>query len=295
MNHGKLLHHLCTETFDTLRPEIEPACVSLQDVFKEVLSAPYVLNELLALAAIHLSTLNTDLQNFYHRQSKELQTHALSILNQMAPGVSAETCVPLFIFSSVLGMHEMCETFFFRETAFEQFLDNFIRYLCLQQGIRAVTGGSWHLLKDSILGPICKQGEETVTPIGTALGDTCSRLMELIMTAKIDQEHKDSCEQAILALQSVLGGHHQNVSGSPSINAILAWPVMLCKGYIDLLKMREPHALAVLAHYGALIHLRRDMWICGDGGQFLVKLIDDHLGTGWSEWLVWPNQVISGE
>jgi hypothetical protein len=294
MEHVKLFYHLCTETFDSLRDEIDVPGVSFQDVFKEVVSAPYVLNELLALAALHLSTLTSD-QNIYHHQAKELQTHALSIFNQMAPEVNAETCVPLVIFSSALGMHEMCETLFFRETTFEHFLDNFIRSLCLNQGVRAVTGSSWNLLKESILGTMFKQGEKTVTPTGTVSGETCSRLLGLITTANLDQEYKDSCKQAILALQSVLDESDREVSQRPSIISIRAWPVMVCKGYIDLLRMREPHGLVVLAHYAALIHLRRDLWICGDGGQFLVRLICDHLGNEWSHWLRWPIEVISGE
>lgn len=295
MEHVRLFYHLCTETFDSLQAEIDAPGVSLQDAFKEVLNAPYVLNELLALAALHLSTLNSDQKSIYHRQATELQTHALSIFNQMAPEVNAETCVPLMIFSSVLGMHEMCETLFFREPTFEHFLDNFIRSLCLNQGVRAVTGSSWCFLKESILGPMCKQGEKTVTPTGPPSGKTCSRLLELLTTANLDQEHKNSCEQAILALQSVLDESDRQVPWKPNVTSIRAWPVMVCKGYIDLLRMREPHGLVVLAHYGALIHLRRDLWICGDGGHFLVRLICDHLGNQWSDWLRWPIEVISGE
>ncbi|CAI7568820.1 unnamed protein product [Penicillium pancosmium] len=280
MEHVRLFYHLCTETFDSLRAEIDAPGVSFQDAFKEVLNAPYVLNELLALAALHLSTLNSGQKNIYHRQATELQTHALSIFNQMAPEVNAETCVPLMIFSSALGMHEMY---------------NFIRSLCLNQGVRAVTGSTWGFLKESILGPMCKQGEKTVTPTGPASGKTCSRLLELITTANLDQEHKNSCEQAILALQSVLDESDREVPWRPNVTSIRAWPVMVCKGYIDLLRMREPHGLVVLAHYGGLIHLRRDLWICGDGGQFLVRLICDHLGNEWSDWLRWPMEVISRE
>lgn len=295
MEHMRLFYHLCTETLESLRAEIDAPGISFQDVFKEVLSAPYVLNELLALAALHLSTLDPDQQSMHHRQAKELQTHALSIFNQMAPEVNEETCVPLMIFSSVLGMQEIYETLLFRNPNFEHFLDDFIRSLCLNQGVRAVTGTSWKFLKESILGPMLRQGEETVTPKGTESGKTCSRLLELIATANLEQEHRASCEQAILALQSVLDDSDREVPQRPTITAIRAWPVMVCKGYIDLLRMREPHGLVVLAYYGALIHLRRDLWICGDGGQFLVRLICDHLDNEWLDWLHWPIEVISGK
>ena len=295
VQHAKLLHHLITATVDSLRTETETDGISFHDMFKEVLDAPYVMNEALALAAIHLSTLNPAQQTFYRHQAKELQTHALSILNQISPEVNAATCVPLLLFSSALGMHEMCEAFFYRETSFEPFLDKFIHYVCLHQGVRAVTSGSWQLLNDSILRPFLIQGAESVAPMGAALNSTCSRLLELIMTSNLGEDHRSSCEQAISALQSTLGKSKSGVPNGVSVNAILAWPVVLCKPYIALLRTRDPYALIILAHFGAVVHLRRDLWIFGDGGQFLVRLIAQHLGDGWSRWLTWPVEIISGQ
>lgn len=295
MQHVKLLHHLCKETLESLRPEIESVGFTLHDAFNEVFSAPYVLNQLLALAAIHLSTSNTETQGFYRQQAKELQTHALSIFNQMTPEANVETCVPLFIFSSTLGLHEMCEAFFFRVPDFEDFLDNFIRYLSLHKGVRAITGNTWHLLNQSIVGPICKRGEHIMAPVGDALGNTCSQLLGLVKAANIAEEYKSSYKKAISALQSIFGGPHRDVPENISTTAILSWPVILDTDYIELLRMREPHALLILAHFGALVHIRRDMWIFGDGGQFLVTLIAAYLGSEWSNWLAWPIGVVNGQ
>lgn len=295
MQHAKLLHHLITGTVDSLRPEAETDGISFHDLFKEVLDAPYVMNEALALAAIHLSTLNPAQQTFYRHQAKELQTHALSILNQISPEVNAVTCVPLLLFSSALGMHEMCEAFFYRESSFEPFLDKFIHYVCLHQGVRAVTSGSWQLLNDSILRPFLLQGAESVAPMGAALDNKCSQLLELIMTANLGEDHRNSCEQAISALQSTLSKSQPGVPNGVSVNTILAWPVVLCKPYIALLRTRDPYSLIILAHFGAVVHLRRDLWILGDGGQFLVRLIAEHLGDEWYRWLTWPVEIVSDQ
>jgi hypothetical protein len=149
------------------------------------------------------------------------------------------------------------------------------------------------MLSESVLSPLLKQGE-AVPPLSTALGNTCSGLLDLIKTAGLNPEHFASCEQAISALQSALGVAPSDAEGRPSINAILTWPVILCQGFTDLLRQREPHALVILAHYAALVHCRRDLWMCGDGGQFLVNLISQNLGDEWADWLIWPNQVVSG-
>lgn len=272
--------------------DFENVQISFSEIIKEFVSAPYLMNELLALSAIHLSTLHPGERESYRRQATELQTHALSIFNRLNPEINAETCVPIFIFSSVLGLHEMCETFVFREMDFNAFLDKFVRYLSLHQGVKAITRGTWHILSGSILGPILKQGEAT-TPMEQAPRNTCSRLLDLMKAVALSQESVASCEQAILALQIVLTSARSNAQGRPSINAILTWPVILCQGYTDLLRQREPHALAILAHYAALVHLRRDMWMCGDGGRFLIELISQHLGHEWADWLIWPIQALA--
>jgi hypothetical protein len=292
MQHVSLFYHLSTETFESFRLDFWDVHIPFQKLFKEAVSAPYLMNELLALAAIHRSTLNPSEETFYLHQATELQTHALSILTAMKPQVNEETCVPLFLFSSILGLHEMCKTFVFRETDFEPFMDKFVRYLYLHQGVRAITSDSWHILKTSILRPLLQKAE-TIFPGGSPLGELCSPLQNLIESADIPQEDAGSGEQAISSLQSVFTAAYSNMQGRPSIHSIVAWPVVICQGYTDLLRRREPHALVILAYFGAAVHSRRDMWMCRDGGAFLVNLISQHLGGEWSDWLAWPIQAIS--
>lgn len=292
MQHVSLFYHLSTETWESFRLDFGDVHIPFHKLFKEVVSAPYLMNELLALAAIHRSTLDPSEEVFYLHQATELQTHALSIFNAMKPQVNEETCVPLFLFSSILGLHEMCRTFIFRETDFEPFMEKFVRYLSLHQGVRAITSGSWHILSESILRPLLKQGE-SVLPMGTPLGELCSPLQNLVKSADLPHEDILSCEQAISSLQSVFGAASLDSQERLSINSILAWPVIICQGYTDLLRRREPHALVILAYFAAVVHSRRDMWILGDGGAFLVNLISQHLSDEWSDWLAWPIQATS--
>lgn len=291
MQHVDLLFHLTTEVVDTFRWEHGDVELPVRKLFKEITSTPYLMNEFLALAAMHRSTLDTKDRSFYFRQATELQTHALSILNATNPQVNAETCVPLFLFSSALGLHEMCKTFIFREINFEPFVDKFVEYLSLHRGVRTITSGSWHILSESILGPLLKHGQ-SVFPESMELGEVCSQLQNLINSIDLDHEDSASCEQAISSLQSVIGAAPAGPEGKLSIHAIVAWPVILCQGYTGLLRRREPHALVILAHFGAVLHFRRDMWMCGDGGAFLVNLINQHLGPEWSGWMTWPMHAI---
>jgi hypothetical protein len=81
MLHIKLLHHFSTETAKTFIFDERDAKKSQDLTMKAALSAPYLMQEILALAALHMSVLFPDQREFYHHQASGLQTRALSIFN----------------------------------------------------------------------------------------------------------------------------------------------------------------------------------------------------------------------
>ncbi|KAJ6036826.1 hypothetical protein N7540_001105 [Penicillium herquei] len=292
IHHFDLLYHFTTEVYESIRPEFESVDIPYTTLFKVAISSPYLMNALLALSAIHRSISNQQEEKFYLHEATELQTSSLSIFNAMKPEVNNETCVPIFMFSSVVGLHEMCKIFVFREPDFEPFMEKFVRYLSLHRGVRIVSTGLWHILKGSILAPVLEQAECGLST-DKSLGEICLRLQNLIHSSNLPAEDITSCEQAISSLQSALGATISDMHVRPQIQALLAWPVILSPGYTDLLRRREPHALVILAHFGAAVHFRRDVWVWGDGGAFLVNLICQHLGDGWLDYLAWPLHAIS--
>ncbi|OQE26723.1 hypothetical protein PENSTE_c005G04499 [Penicillium steckii] len=296
MQHVELFYHLSTDVLDSFRLEYQDIDFPARQLLKVITSTPYLMNELLALAALHRSTIEPrqETKSSYLQQATELQTCALSIFNTMRPNGNAETCVPILIFSSTLGLHEMCKTLIFRETTFEPFMSKFVDYVSLHQGVKAVAKGSWHLISESILAPFAKQGESSIADSGSSDGgELYQHLQSLLHSNDLNSTDKASCNQAISSLQSVLNFKSIYSADSLSINSILTWPIILDQGYTDLLRRRDPHALVILAHYGVMLHFRRDMWMCGDGGSFMVHLIAQHLGDQWSDWLAWPIQVVS--
>jgi hypothetical protein len=75
-------------------------------------------------------------------------------------------------------------------------------------------------------------------------------------------------------------------------HAIFAWSVIVGADYIDLLSCRQPEGLVILAHYAVPLHMRRDHWMLGDGGRYLIESISQFLGPVWETSLSWPNQCL---
>ncbi|KAK9358715.1 hypothetical protein V1504DRAFT_441919 [Lipomyces starkeyi] len=277
MNHLELLLQFLTETFKFSGIDQNGAEITFQVTIKYGLSAPCLMHEILALAA----------STFKH--SALLQTRALSLFNRAKTDITADNCVPMFLCSSFLGVHVLCDTLTFRDNNFNVFLDRFVSYLHLHRGVRAITNRSWHFLRETELKPIL-EAAESIPQTKEGIGRECDGLQLLIRSADLSPSVVNVCQQAIVHLQWVFDGQGTLPEGNP--NVIFAWPVLVSAEYADLLMQRTPEALIILAYYAVLLYYRREIWVFGDAGKFLIESITRHLGTYWEKWLAWPNSVL---
>lgn len=286
----ELLHNIFVEGENWMNAREVPTEVSLPDMLKIGLEAPYLLNMLLATSALNLSITKPDRRNYYRHHSTQLQSHALNIFNNLSPHFDQETCIPMFLFAAILGIHLLCDTLVFREGTFESFLDRFVQYLRVHQGIRAITAeGRWEFLQETKLKSLLTFGER-LSPMNADLGPVCGSLLERIEGSERDESRLKIYRQTIQALQVVMRAIDLN---SGRLDALVAWPVMVSLDYVDLLASHQGEALVILAYYGALIHPFRDHWVFQDGGYFLISLVAESLGPSWHEWLEWPRQALA--
>lgn len=290
MAHAVLLYHFTSNCQSLFEMDFDSIPVSFLDITRCTLSAPYLLNEALALSALHLSITQPHESVTYKHQSVELQTHALSIFNTTKPVIDQDSCVGTFLFSSLLGVHLLCNSLVFREPIFSEFLDTFTQCLRLHQGVRAVAGRCWGFIGQTALAPILNAIE--VFPPDVVLGDQCQKLYRLFQSADLGPSVTATIEQDIFKLQGVMHAVASRPTSHGSAHALVAWSVVLSYEYMDLLTSRQPEALVALAYYGALLHCRRDSWIFGDGGKYIIDSVNHYLGPAWEDALAWPNQIL---
>ncbi|KAJ5369576.1 hypothetical protein N7509_014188 [Penicillium cosmopolitanum] len=290
--HLELFHHFITDILTFLGLDKFTPEGSAIDMTKYILSSPFLMNQVLAFAALHLSITQPARQGFYQYHSSQLQTHALSEFNSVKLGVSAETCVPMFLFSSCLGMHVLAEKLLFRPDSFQTFLDDFIQSLRMHSGVRAVSGQSWHLLLRSPLKSLL-ENEGMMLDQSTS-GNECLGLLAHVDTM-LDPAISSIYRQAIEHLQKAYNASRSPSSNFSRIGPIIFWPVTISSDYINLLTERRPEALAVLSYFGALLHMHNEMWTFGDSGLYIIASINHYLGSEWESWLRWPNTFIQDE
>ncbi|PYH45454.1 uncharacterized protein BP01DRAFT_318620 [Aspergillus saccharolyticus JOP 1030-1] len=294
MVHAELIYHLATETLPSLGDLAAPWRLT-PEIMRVGMLTPYLLNELLSLSALHCSIVRPAERERYRRHAAQLQTHALEIFGQEQRGITPETCVPMFLFSSILGLHMLCDTIVYRaETSFDGFLDQFVHYLKLHRGVRAITAESWDALRGSILQPMLQHGQD-MFQCGADLSSECRELMDLIEAARLGEQTTSVYRGAVRALHISMcaSGLTSGTAGMKYyIGGITGWPVIVELEYVDMLEQRRPEALVILACYGVILHHARNMWTFGDGGRFLIEAIGSHLGPRWDEWMEWPNRIL---
>ncbi|KAL6230459.1 hypothetical protein BDW75DRAFT_222678 [Aspergillus navahoensis] len=292
MFHVELFHNLFTNTYLTFDPN-----TWLPGSLPIYFTTPYLVNEMLALSSLHMSTLHPDKKEFYRYHAAQLQTHALAIFKESDPQVTQETCTPLFLFASILGIHMLCDTLIYRENGedFNSFLSRFTHYLRLHRGVRTILGEAWTLLRaaDSIVKPALDVGIALYKFDGT-FNPVFQRLLDRITTSKLEPDLTDLYKQAIESLQVCTNVTDIAEERNAKINGVIAWPIMVKPEYGDALDARRPEALVILAHWAVLLWRYRETWLFGDSGVYIVESVLGFLGSEWEPWLEGPREVIRG-
>ncbi|KZM28541.1 uncharacterized protein EKO05_0005987 [Ascochyta rabiei] len=271
----------------------------MRTVMPAILSTPYLLLQVPALSALHLSHTKPMQGISYHADATSLQIEALTSFDEHLGNINSENCDTILMFASLLGTHSLAEAVMTSNSDADGFLDRFVTYLNLHRGVQTVTSQAWALLLQSKISPVLHHAS---TQLSLAASHTpeqavlvTEQLSRLLDDGEMSPESNTACRDAVSRLKLMYQADYLEVQcpetkQRPS-GLLSAWPVLLSAVYTDLLQKRQPEALIILCYYAVLLHQRRSVWFVGDSGRMLVVSITKSLGSYWRHWLDWPNQV----
>lgn len=251
------------------------------------LSAPYLLHEMLAFSARHLAAKRPAEAADYLARSVRLQNMAIAQFNAAKAEVRETNCVPMLLFSSILGRHLLVDTLAAR-TDLSGFLDRYVQYVAIHRGLRAVASASWPLLVRSELRELLSWGAGAVNALPR--GDQCAQLRQLIAASALAPVEADACHRAVYYLQC--GFDELDEAGPARSGMLFAWSIVVPKQFTEMVGARRAEALAIFAYYAVLLHHRRGMWHIGDAGLYLFELVVGYLGPDWAAWMAWPRTLL---
>lgn len=295
--HLGLLHHLENLAMQPgnsdFLPDGQEAIDWLNNIFRWAMSSSYLMDEMLAVSALHLSTLASDEieRKKYLYQAARLETRALSTFNALRPAVGPDNCIPIFIFSGTLSIHTLFDASSLHHD-YTQFLDKIIQFLSLHHGLRTITQKSWHIISQTELRHLVNimpdedPGESANSQTtGTELGFLPQLLAE--SSDSMGSSAASVCQDAVEKLQWIMR-QRQKVRKTLHAHLVTAWPVLVQLEFLQMLRQRRPEALVVLAHWAVSIHLQRDFWVFGGSGRVLIESTSKYLGSYWDNWMAWP-------
>jgi hypothetical protein len=293
MTHIELCNNLYTKEFlfreDSGHPDNIPPTIYM----KYALMTPYLMHQVLAASALHLSTTSKEFCKQYREHSTGLQNRALALLNECNPAmeVTPDNCVQLFLFSSLVGVHLLCDTLRYQRGSLEEFTSGFTHCLSVCRGVLAVVNRCGELLLETELGPHLLSSRADRESTHTK-GSECDDLRDLVNAATVNPSLRKVYQESVVHLQQVFDAHCAGSGSGIRVPKVVAWLILISPEYVDALRHREAEALIILAHFAVLLHRGRDMWLMGDGGRFLIESICGSLGADWQEWLKLPKAAL---
>ncbi|KAH7078642.1 Upc2 protein [Paraphoma chrysanthemicola] len=290
--HLRCLHHADMHMHDYMalqgsgKPIIEIA-LAVAD------TAPFLLDQVLALSALDLSGKEWPENMSYRREASELQIRALSLFNQSTEGISNDNRLALFLFASILGIHVLRETLVHHSHGpIATFIEEFLRYLRLHRGIRNfITEQSWDQILQSELRSLLHLSHLATIVGNQTPGNETSKLKAFLETYDSGSESNNACQDALRWIQWMLDLAKQDPSSeSLGIHATMAWPLVISEEYIHALHQHRPEALAVFAYYAHTLYRYRGFWVFGNSGSSLLRLISSSIGSFWLRQLDLPVQ-----
>ncbi|KAF5010182.1 hypothetical protein FDECE_3675 [Fusarium decemcellulare] len=248
------------------------------------LKTPYLMNQLLALSAMNLRTIDTAKSDSYTQAAAHLRHRALRGFNRAIDDTSQANATSQFFFASLLALHYLAETVTVNpDQDFSTTLRCTLEYFRLHRGARVMSDRAYPTFAGSpisqwLLSVVRERREEQSTP-----SEECSLLFTMLNTSDLNEESRRACEEAAQAFDFVV----RKVQGPNGwgVHGLLAWSNLIPLRFLTLLEKQIPEALVILAHYAVLMHRFRAFWCLGDVGERLVDGITSLLATYWGTWL----------
>lgn len=290
--HFRLFSNLCSPVFlgrgylDTA--DYIPAWVYL----RYAQDTPYLLHQLLAASAFHLSISQPKETCFYRHYAIGLQTRALGLFNDAHPNlvVTTRNCKQLFLFASLTAVCLLVDALHAEVFSVEGFCTQFADSLGIYRGVVIVLSQAQGLLEDIELGASLKLTRNAMS-LEDGFATECDGLREMLACKQMDPALHRSCEQAVYQLDRIFLADRTSTGRLPS--AVFSWPALLDREYIAGLGEGQAECLIIFAHYAILLHRGRHMWLLGGTGRRLITAIAEALAQDQIKWLRVPLEAIA--
>ncbi|ATZ50032.1 hypothetical protein BCIN_05g04220 [Botrytis cinerea B05.10] len=269
---------------------------------------PFLMHEILALAALQLSHARPLKAAYYHEASTAHLTTALQLFQDTVSNLTAENFQAHFAFTTMM--------FTFAWTSQDSNLPNHLffgpecaesgsafphsQWVKLYRGSNFILKNTWESLSRGpfkvVLDPWIDFQQDYIPPLDPADDvhvSSLSNAWSSTSSCDLPLEQRQHLDHALNMLKRVYGLLRAPNAPSP-LSAVMSWFSSISDEVEAMLGRKVKEALLLVAYYCVCVHrVSHVSWMSGKGKNLLQTTLNV-LGPGWEEWTAWPIEVVLG-
>ncbi|KAL3442495.1 hypothetical protein BJX65DRAFT_312807 [Aspergillus insuetus] len=299
MIHLEFLHFFESRVSETMHTALFMPQSLPSFLISEAFTAPYLMDQILAISALQLSLERPERSALYFREAMALHTRALAVFNPAGKGQGGflKTGEQKFddfsaiLFSALVSHYQLVKTLA-TKSSLPEFARNFASYLRLDHGVWVLANMHWPTIQERIepqyemdFVKLFSPHNDPDPPAGTEFTNLYNML-----DAPIPPSSRATYRRCIDMLCWIDGFRH----ASPCQRglAVRGWSALIPSVYAELLEQCLPEAVIILAYYMVLCHDVSNLWIPVQTLRWVVDSIEGFLGPEWDPWLAYPRMVV---
>ncbi|KAJ5748765.1 uncharacterized protein N7511_010461 [Penicillium nucicola] len=323
----RLLHHFTYCTSATLSDCPEAQRTWATTVVQIAFAQPFLLKGILALAALHMASLNTGDKESLSILAASKQDAALKEFRSQLETITLQNCDAIFAFSFLAEYYipASAGTVINPAATFmeDDFFDAIVDWLRLHQGTSGIykRKGHWiqngpvapllwsDVLSERCLSPTWKVDTEkgkihplhglariwdstlAPTPSEVQENEINSRALEILVEAfNLVSEDSKANTGRIAVEDPQLSTQYtsQRTETSRYLNLSFGWLFGIPFGFVELLEQRQPAALIIFAHFAILFQNAPKFWWNEPIPAKIVRAVAAVLPRDYHRWIEWP-------
>lgn len=294
------MHKFATDSYESLCGDRSDAHAWQYSIPQQAYSREYLLHGMLAFAALHIASTNSDSKTALKYLYTAVEYNSLSFgsfqnaISQLTP----QTCESTFACSAIVMVISIALPCLSAKYRGEKLLmlGNMTTAWELYQGGRRISHISEPWLHGSIFSnyDFWKMQSGDLDPETKSALNQLDELNHLCLIDNPDTDNWESNRETIELLRLCFS----KFAHSPHPAAILSWLAYLKKAFVDQLSSLRPLPLIVFMHWGVLLNeLGYRFWWAQGSGKALVAELSDELRSlkqdpRWAPALEWPQRQI---
>jgi hypothetical protein len=284
-------------------------CVELfrTPVVDMALEHAFLMHELLALSALHLSRLRPHKAAIYNQASDNHAATALALFQPEIANLTTKNCHACFAFSTILWVHAWAaqdlskpSTLFFPPKSGVQGNDSMtIQWVKLHRGSHGISQTLYPVISTGPLEPLFSPwkdlDEDRYDPLleneKRQLGDLAEAWKN---SPSIPDEKKEILDTTLKSLRRIFSMLTYNLNIS-KLSVVMSWFSIISEEYLQILEQKMPEAMLLVFYYCVPLKKLEETWWMRGKAENLLNTVRTELGGGWERWTRWPIEQVLGD